>query len=336
MKLLNIFKFPQDKLKTALVCHLRDKGYSPVVQDGFVYAEGDIPVLLVAHMDTVHKHSPDIICMSDDRAIMMSPFGIGGDDRCGVTMILEVIKELKCSVLFTEDEEIGGVGAEKFCQSEIKPKTNFIIEFDRANENDAVYYELSNDEFMETVESYGFKRAYGTYTDIVSIAPTLGCAAVNLSCGYYNAHTQHEFVSLPQMYAQVERAKKLIVGEQDNFYEYKELPFRRKMGAYDWGGWTDDRWLSPQPPCEQEVEHEFEAVEVSALPWDAYLQSYEDGEIYEVSDADDLLVDEYGTVFEYCPDDLVAYPLYEFVAINASGMLCKLDPKNSFQVDVEW
>ena len=40
MKLLNIFKFPQDKLKSALTCHLRDKGYSPISDDGFVYAAG--------------------------------------------------------------------------------------------------------------------------------------------------------------------------------------------------------------------------------------------------------------------------------------------------------
>lgn len=39
---------------------------------------------------------------------------------------------------------------------------------------------------------------------------------------------------------------------------------------------------------------------------------------------------------EYPGECVMSYPLYEFVAINASGMLCKLDPKNSFQVDVEW
>ena len=101
MKLLNIFKFPQDKLKSALTCHLRDKGYSPISDDGFVYAAGEVPVLLVAHMDTVHKRTPDIICLSEDKSIIMSPYGIGGDDRCGITMILEIIKELRCHVLFT-------------------------------------------------------------------------------------------------------------------------------------------------------------------------------------------------------------------------------------------
>ena len=242
MKLLNIFKFPQDKLKSALTCHLRDKGYSPISDDGFVYAAGEVPVLLVAHMDTVHKRTPDIICVSEDKSIMMSPYGIGGDDRCGITMILEIIKELRCHVLFTEDEEIGGVGAGKFCASGIKPKINFIIEFDRAHERDAVYYELDNEVFAETIEKYGFKRDYGSYSDIVDIAPVLGCAAVNLSCGYYNAHTQHEFVSIPQMYAQVERAKKLIANECNNFFEWKELVYDRSWDGGNWcyGGWYDN------------------------------------------------------------------------------------------------
>lgn len=171
---------------------------------------------------------------------MMSPYGIGGDDRCGITMILEIIKELRCHVLFTEDEEIGGVGAGKFCASGIKPKINFIIEFDRAHERDAVYYELDNEVFAETVEKYGFKRDYGSYSDIVDIAPVLGCAAVNLSCGYYNAHTQHEFVSIPQMYAQIERVKELIANESENFFEWKEAKYSRDWyyGGYD--GWYDN------------------------------------------------------------------------------------------------
>ena len=37
MKLLNIFRFPQNKLKSALTCHLRDKGYSPISDDVAVW-----------------------------------------------------------------------------------------------------------------------------------------------------------------------------------------------------------------------------------------------------------------------------------------------------------
>lgn len=341
MKLLNIFKYPQDKLKSALVNHLRDRGYDPIHRDGFVYAAGEIPVLLVAHMDTVHKHTPDIICMSEDKSIMMSPFGIGGDDRCGVAMILEIIKELRCHVLFTEDEEVGGIGADKFCNSEIKPKLNFIIEFDRANEKDAVYYQLDNEKFSSAVENYGFVKAYGTYTDIVDIAPELGCAAVNLSCGYYNAHTQHEFVSLPHMYAQIERAKKLISGECNTFYEYRGVEYKREFGYY--GGWYDDcdyyenKNLVSKSKSKSKTEIEIcDSIEVSPLPVDAYLQSYEDGGLYELDGADDFFVDECGTVYEYDPDSFTMIPMWEYTAVNSNGMVCRMNEKNSFLADVVW
>ena len=335
MKLLNIFKYPQDKLKSALVNHLRDRGYDPIHRDGFVYAAGEIPVLLVAHMDTVHKHTPDIICLSEDKSIMMSPFGIGGDDRCGVAIILEIIKELRCHVLFTEDEEVGGIGADKFCNSEIKPKLNFIIEFDRANEKDAVYYQLDNEKFSSAVESYGFVEAYGTYTDIVDIAPELGCAAVNLSCGYYNAHTQHEFVSLPQMYAQIDRAKKLISGECNTFYEYRGVKYKSKFSCY--GGWYDDYDYYENKNLVSKSKTEIcDSIEVSPLPVDAYLQSYEDGELYELDDADDFFVDGCGTVYEYDPDSFTMIPMWEYTAVNSNGMVCRMNEKNSFLADVVW
>lgn len=79
-----ILRMRQKELKHALSKHLKGQGYSVVSQKGFLYAEGDIPVLLVAHLDTVHSEIPHIICYSPDKRYMMSPQGIGGDDRCGV------------------------------------------------------------------------------------------------------------------------------------------------------------------------------------------------------------------------------------------------------------
>ena len=55
---------------------------------------------------------------------MMSPQGIGGDDRAGVYMILRLIQDLHCHVLFCEAEETGGHGAKAFVQSGIVPKVN--------------------------------------------------------------------------------------------------------------------------------------------------------------------------------------------------------------------
>lgn len=60
---------------------------------------------------------------------------------------------------------------------------NYIIEFDRANANDAVFYECANDEFEAFITKEFYKTNFGSYSDICEVAPALGCAAVNLSCG---------------------------------------------------------------------------------------------------------------------------------------------------------
>ena len=79
-----IFQFSQEHLKQALENELIENGYAVRKQRGFLYAPGTAPVLLVAHLDTVHRALPETICYSADRTVMMSPQGIGGDDRAGV------------------------------------------------------------------------------------------------------------------------------------------------------------------------------------------------------------------------------------------------------------
>ena len=110
----SILKMTQGELKEYLAQQLREYGYEPVCKNGFLYAEGTVPVLLVAHLDTVHTHQPDIICHSEDGRYLMSPYGIGGDDRAGVYMILLLMRKYRCHILFCEEEEVGGVGARKF------------------------------------------------------------------------------------------------------------------------------------------------------------------------------------------------------------------------------
>lgn len=127
----SILKMTQGELKEYLAQQLREYGYEPVCKNGFLYAEGTVPVLLVAHLDTVHTHQPDIICRSEDGRYLMSPYGIGGDDRAGVYMILLLMRECRCHILFCEEEEIGGVGAKKFAKSKLRPEVNYIVELDR-------------------------------------------------------------------------------------------------------------------------------------------------------------------------------------------------------------
>lgn len=187
----------QDELLKSVPVYLKNSGYKKIITDSkYIYAEGSVPVLLVAHMDTVHKESVKDLCISQDKRILMSPQGIGGDDRCGVYMILKIIEKFKCHILFTADEEIGCVGAKEFVKSDIVPEVNYIVELDRKGTDDCVFYDCDNPDFTKFVESCGFKKATGSYSDICHVAPKLKIAAVNLSSGYFNPHQKSEYIDM--------------------------------------------------------------------------------------------------------------------------------------------
>lgn len=238
-KFTKICKLPQDMLKKYLECRLKTAGYKEIInRDGFLYARGDIPYLLTAHMDTVHK----VTCKDykveyfKNKTKIWSKDGIGGDDRCGVYMILDIINEFKPSILFCEDEEIGGIGSRKFCASkfidELKDM-NYLIELDRANSNDAVFYDCDNEEFTQFIlDNTGYKEAFGSYSDISELSPECKIASVNLSCGYYNAHTNAEHVIIEEMERTIEVVKKLLAIEDCEQFEYIEKALPSYYGYY--------------------------------------------------------------------------------------------------------
>ena len=209
----SILRMTQPELKEHLAQQLREQGYEPVCKSGFLYAEGTVPVLLVAHLDTVHAHHPDIICRSEDGRYWMSPYGIGGDDRAGVYMILLLMRECHCHILFCEDEEIGGVGARKFAKSKLHPEVSYIVELDRRGTNDAVFYNCDNPDFTEFVCSFGFKENHGSFSDISVIAPYLKTAAVNISAGFFNEHRLHEMIDTHAMCKNVRRLAAIRSGK---------------------------------------------------------------------------------------------------------------------------
>lgn len=221
MSLDQILCLTQDELKQALVNELRELGYGPVNKKGYLYAAGTLPVLLVAHLDTVHKEPVRVICRSDDGNILMSPQGIGGDDRAGVYMALRLLNQAPCHILFCEDEEIGGQGAQKFARSSLMPAVNYIVEMDRRGHNDAVFYNCDNRDFVDYVTAFGFEEAFGSFSDISVVAPHLGIAAVNISAGYYNEHQRHEHINLAHMEHNISRILEMVQTPTDRF-EYVE------------------------------------------------------------------------------------------------------------------
>lgn len=231
-----ICKMTQKEVKNYAARELVKTHQKVYVGDGYVYAQGTFPVLLLAHMDTVHDKLPNVIVCDEEKGILSSPNGIGGDDRCGIFMVLEIIKNYNCSVLFCEDEENGGIGAKKFIETDLAKELsfNYAIEFDRKGKNDAVFYDCDNEEFEDFITEEFFKSSWGTFSDISVVAPFLKCAAVNLSCGYYNAHTTKEYVVIKEMLASMNAACKILdrTTEKDKF-EYIEATYSNYYGRYD-------------------------------------------------------------------------------------------------------
>ena len=248
-----ILRLPQMELKKTLKAELKSRGYPITDKPGYLYAEGTIPVLLVAHMDTVHRQPVEQICYSADGAVAMSPQGIGGDDRCGVWMILQILRTTNCHVLFCEDEEVGCIGAKKFTGGSLRPQVNYIVELDRRGNNDAVFYRCDNPEFEDFVTSFGFETAGGSCSDISYIAPYLETAAVNISCGYYCEHQRHEYIHLEEIELNADRVAQMVTQRTEHF-EYMERQDSFFGGrTYQYSMWDTAferetyKWLSPLP-----------------------------------------------------------------------------------------
>lgn len=242
-KFKKLLRMDEPTVKLLVAKFLLKNGYTPEYADGYVYAKGDIPVLLVAHMDTVHKVKPRKIYYDSEEDIMWSPQGIGGDDRCGIFTIFEILKTHRPHVLFTEDEEIGCVGAKKAASGLKKPDINFIIELDRRGVNDCVFYDCDNQEFQTYIESFGFNTQIGSYSDIVELSDKWDVASVNLSIGYENEHTFHETVSPSFMELTKDRVIKILDDANENrkfysyepcIYSYKYKTESYKYDDYDW------------------------------------------------------------------------------------------------------
>ena len=234
-------KMKQTTIKRFVAQELEKHGYKVFVRDGFVLGAPTekvthfVNVMLCAHMDTVHKQQPRKFIYSSVTGRVSSPQGIGGDDRCGIYMILDIIKTHQPYVLFTEDEEIGCVGADKFCKTQfaeaMKGKLDYIIELDRRGYNDVVFYDCDNPEFTTFMtEDNLFVKQWGSCSDISYIAPELETAACNCSCGYFDEHKLIESVDLDQMNTNIINIKKILDKPVEKRFEYIEKVY----SYYNW------------------------------------------------------------------------------------------------------
>lgn len=162
---------------------------------------------LVSHIDQVShcSHSKDFkVVETQDIIFGYSPKkrqfeNLGADDKNGVFICLECLKKYDTlKVVFFREEETGCKGSSA-AYMPFFDDVRFVIQPDRKGNSDLIthigYLELCSEKFMEAMEpeKWGYWEENGMMTDVLALKEQgLSINCINLSCGYYNAHTNEE------------------------------------------------------------------------------------------------------------------------------------------------
>lgn len=209
-------KFTQDKYDNIIV--IRNKELSPFI---------------VAHMDTVHNivantsiymNGNNIFAMNTDT---VSQIGIGGDDKVGIWAVLELLKiNKKFNAVFFSNEEIGAIGSSNI-DLDIFKNASWLLELDRKGKSDFICEYISSKEFKndlkEVYESYDYnsETTKNTVTDVSRLSDrNVGVSCVNISCGYYNPHSDKEYIVFDEAMESMKMTNELIDKFGDKKYAF--------------------------------------------------------------------------------------------------------------------
>lgn len=169
--------------------------------------------VIVAHLDQVqNNHSRDFQALEAGDIIIgyssksRSQQGLGADDKNGIWVGLKCLLKYDCIKLaFFVSEEVGCVGSNSADMDFFKD-ARFALQCDRKGSQDLIttagWTELCSRDFVNAMqpELFGYKEETGMLTDVLTLKEKgLGVSCVNISCGYYEPHTDCEFTNIPDL-----------------------------------------------------------------------------------------------------------------------------------------
>lgn len=198
---------------------------------------------IVAHLDEVHDHKPgDFKVYSVDKDVIFGYsttkkfVGIGADDKNGIWIALQCfLKFDNIKLAFFVAEESGCIGSSAANMQFFKD-TRFVLQCDRKGAHDfisnACGTELCSKDFINDVapETFNFAPARGAITDVYQLKEnglTVSCA--NISCGYYNPHTDNEYTVYSELLNTLDFVFSIIENCTD-VYPHKPAP--KKQSTY--------------------------------------------------------------------------------------------------------
>jgi len=213
---------------------------STVDQKGNVYltkgsekmTSGEYYPCVVSHMDTVHRSHIEYIINkerldiveNDGKLTARRPntdkqTGIGGDDKCGVYVCLEMFNKFDViKGAFFVEEEIGMLGSQQ-ADDKFFENVGYAIQFDAPSDNwisevcsgVKLFDQEFKEEITQTLNESGYtKFSIDPFTDVNQLATKYDFNCLNLGCGYYRQHTDFEYVVIEEVSNSLKAGEKLI------------------------------------------------------------------------------------------------------------------------------
>jgi len=249
--------------------------------------------MFIAHTDTVHNMIDKIIVKEEklprpntfgktfDKSEVDclkaydedgNPTGIGGDDKCGIFICLELLKQLdKVKIGLFVSEETGCHGSSK-CDENFLKDVGYITQYDAPGNHliseicsGVRLFDRDSEFFTKTLkvieESFGNEMLVQShpYTDISQLKKKSDVSCINMSCGYYNMHSNQEFISIDDVKNSIDAGKNMVkvLGYKKYEYVYKPIVYTQQTVMNSLIGFDDDDFY-----IESEEFHQLETIDV--------------------------------------------------------------------------
>lgn len=224
---------------------LTDKGYEHYTDThGNIYVTKGLTEhypCFIAHTDTVHPVNLNMTVLKENNKnlgvtlrgvdnVTKKPSGIGGDDKCGVYLALEMLDTLpNVKVALFVSEEIGCKGS-MYADSDFFKNVGYVIQYDSPGGDSMsltlmgryLFNQESNfaNKVGGLIKEHGIVEwAYHPYTDVWQIMEKFDIACLNLAAGYYKYHTDNEYVVVEDVQNGFELGLKLVESLGEKKYD---------------------------------------------------------------------------------------------------------------------
>jgi putative aminopeptidase FrvX len=224
-------------LQNGIKVMVDDKGNTYLTKGSEKMTEGEYYPCVVAHMDTVHKMQESLVDKNERLKIVESVYevddnktqttltarlpnsdtkaGIGGDDKCGVFVCLEMLERFDViKAAFFVEEEIGMLGS-KEADEGFFSNVGYAIQFDAPSDNWIT-------ETCSGVKLFDSSFSNDPFTDVNQLAQKFDFCCLNLGCGYHRQHTVDEYVIVEEVANSVKVGINIIEYLGVNYYHHNK------------------------------------------------------------------------------------------------------------------